>query len=100
MAWSTSDRASRLPPNWQAIRAYVRDRAEGRCEAASHARGCDGIGSDADHVRAGDDHSMGNLMWLSTECHKAKTAAESAARNRERATMRRRPPEPHPGRIT
>lgn len=100
MAWATSTRASRLPPNWATIRAQVRDRADGRCEATDHAPGCDGIGTDADHIIAGDDHDLDNLQWLSEPCHRAKTAQESATRNRTIAAMRRRPTEPHPGRIT
>lgn len=33
MAWATSDRAARLPRDWDAIRTRVRDRAQGRCQA-------------------------------------------------------------------
>lgn len=97
MAWSTSDRASRLPPDWQDIREQVRARAGGRCQAAYHARGCTGIGTDADHITPGDDHSLSNLQWLSDPCHRAKTARETAARNRIRAAGRKRPDERHPG---
>lgn len=99
MAWSTSDRASRLPANWAAIRQAVQDRAGGMCQAKHHVRDCDGIGTDADHIVQGDDHSMGNLQWLSGPCHKAKTAEETAQRNRKRASMRKRPSEQHPGAI-
>jgi len=100
MAWATSTRAQRLPPNWPTIRDQVRDRAAGRCQAhPHHAPGCDGWGAEADHITPGDDHSLTNLQWLSTPCHQAKTAQEAAARNRARAAMRRRPEEPHPGAI-
>jgi 5-methylcytosine-specific restriction protein A len=96
MAWATSTRRQRLPDDWPAIRAEVRNRAGGRCEAQHHVPECDGIGTDADHIRQGDDHSLANLQWLSRPCHKAKTARESAARNRARAAQRKRT-ERHPG---
>lgn len=99
MAWSTSDRHSRLPHDWQAIRRRVRARAHGRCEATVHAAGCDGRGTECDHIQAGDDHSMENLAWLSTACHKAKTQREAAERNRRDAALRKRPAETHPGRL-
>lgn len=97
MNWGSSDRRSRLPPDWQRRRAMVRDRAHGRCEAQEHAKGCDGIGTDCDHIVAGDDHSLDNLQWLSHACHKAKTTRESAERNIEYARLRRHPRERHPG---
>jgi len=97
VAWATSDRRQRLPPNWQATRAQVRARAQGRCEATTHDPDCDGRGTDADHITPGDDHTPGNLAWLSGPCHMAKTARETAARNTARAAMRRRPIETHPG---
>lgn len=98
--WSTSDRKERLPPNWQEIRKAVKARAKGKCQAPTHAAKCRGWGSDADHIIAGDDHSMDNLWWLSGPCHMAKTNRETAARNRERKTARYKPSEQHPGRLT
>ena len=97
MAWSTSTRRHRLPPDWYAIRQRVKRRARGLCEAERHAPGCDRTGTDADHITPGDDHSLANLQWLSGPCHKAKTAAEAAERNQDRAARRRRPHETHPG---
>lgn len=62
------------------------------CQAVSHAPGCDGIGTDCDHIKAGDDHRISNLQWLSGPCHKAKTAAEAligrGAGSRKRPTPR------------
>lgn len=95
MSWATSDRRQRLPANWPTIRAEVQRLAGNRCEAEEHARGCNGYGTDADHIISGDNHDVDNLQWLSAECHKAKTARESAQRNHLRATMRRRT-EQHP----
>jgi len=98
MAWETSDRKSRLPANWQAIRRQVKARARGRCEATHHARGCGGWGTDADHIVPGDNHELNNLQWLSDACHRAKTATESATRNTARKEARTKPTEQHPGR--
>lgn len=100
MVWSTSDRKERLPDDWAKIRAAVKARAKGRCQANPHAPGCGGWGRDADHIKPGDDHSMSNLQWLSGPCHRAKTNRESADRNRERKAARYRPTEQHPGRRT
>ena len=99
MAWSTSDRRSRLPADWQAIRRRVQVRAHGRCQAQVHAPGCDGRGTECDHIQPGDDHSLTNLQMLSHACHTAKTQAEAAARNRRDAALRKRPAETHPGRL-
>ena len=97
MAWTTSTRSQRLPPNWPAIRQRVKTRAQGRCEAAIHEPDCDGTGTDCDHITPGDNHNLSNLQWLSRPCHKAKTARENAA---ARATMQaalKHPTERHPG---
>lgn len=100
MAWSTSDRRFRLPKGWPAIRAEVKRRARGLCQAEYHVPQCDGLGTDADHIAQGDDHGYTNLQWLSEPCHRAKTARETAERNKRNAQLKRRPQEPHPGRLT
>lgn len=97
MAWTTSDRRTRLPDDWPVRRGRVKSRAKDRCEARTHARGCDGIGTECDHIIANDDHSLANLQWLSAPCHKAKTTADNAAARRAREAMRVRPSEAHPG---
>ena len=99
MAWSTSDRHSRLPPNWQHIRQQVLTRDHHTCQATHHARGCNGRATDVDHITPGDNNSLTNLQALSAACHRAKTAKESAERARRRAAMKRRPQEQHPGAI-
>lgn len=99
MAWSTSDRRHRLPSDWPDLKARVKARARGRCEADRHDPRCDGTGHDADHIQPGDDHTLENLQWLNTHCHRAKTARESAARNTAAAQLRKRPAESHPGRL-
>ena len=97
MSWYTSDRRERLPKDWDTIRTQVKRRAGGRCEAKVHARGCDGVGTDCDHITPGDDHSLENLQLLSHCCHVKKTQAEAAERNHAWASMGRRPSEKHPG---
>ena len=64
-----------------------------RGEPRWHAEQCDGIGSQCDHDRRGDDHSLANLRWLSEPCHKVKTQHEAAAAKRPKA----RPKPTHPG---
>lgn len=99
MSWSTSDRRQRLPDDWPKRVAQVKARAKGRCEATRHAHGCTGTGAECDHIVRGDNHDITNLQWLSTPCHKAKTAAENAADRKARQAMRQRPREQHPGAI-
>ena len=99
MNWNSSDRRFRLPDDWEQRRAMVKARAHGRCEARIHAKDCDGIGTDCDHIVPGDNHSLDNLQWLSYACHKAKTARESAERNRRYKKLRSHPNERHPGLI-
>lgn len=96
MNWETSDRRSRLPRDWPKRVTATKARADGMCEAQVHAPGCDGIGRECDHRINNDDHSLTNLQWLSTPCHKAKTQREAQAAK----PKRRREPEPHPGRLT
>ena len=99
MAFETSTRRARLPASWPELRAKTKARAKGRCEATIHDPKCNGIGTDCDHVRPGDDHALENLQWLSRACHDAKTKTENAQANTDRAALRRRPQEPHPGRL-
>lgn len=95
MAWSTSDRRERLPKNWNTIRKIKLHEANWKCQAKQHHPRCDKTGTEVDHIIPGDDHSFENLQVLSKECHKAKTARETAARNKARSTKRAQ--EKHPG---
>lgn len=92
MSWSTSDRRDRLPSDWPKRVAAVKRRARGRCEATHHAPGCNGRGTDCDHVEQGDDHSLGNLQWLSGPCHDRKTRLDNGYQAAVKA-----PTERHPG---
>lgn len=95
MTWNT-DRRDRLPANWQQLRAAVRLRAGGRCEALDdYGQRCRERGTDCDHIIAGDDHSLAALQWLCRWHHARKSASEGAAAA-HRVTQKR-PPERHPG---
>lgn len=97
MAWSSSDRRSRLPKDWAKRRQECKRRAKGRCQAEPHAPGCNGIGTECDHIIANDDHTPSNLQWLSEPCHKAKTTTDNAKAKANRSALRKRPAERHPG---
>lgn len=79
-----SGRRQRLPADWDERRDAVRVRAHGRCQALTHQPECSGLGTECDHITPGDNHALTNLQWLSTPCHKKKTADETRARNRAR----------------
>ena len=99
MAWHTSDRRHRLPKDWPTIVSRIKTRDQHRCQASRHDPRCDGRGTDVDHIIQGDNHSDDNLQLLNEYCHRAKTADETAARNKLNAKLRRRPEEEHPGRL-
>lgn len=90
MPWQgTSNRRAELPPDWPVRRSIVAARAHGMCEARTHDPRCDGTGRECDHIDGRDNHSLDNLQWLSTPCHKAKTVADKQRWKRQA--------EPHPG---
>lgn len=92
--WKGSDRRSRLPSDWAKIRERVKRRDLGLCQE------CGAPGTDVDHIRPGDDHSMSNLRLLCAACHKAKTAKEGGeayAAKRRAINNRLRRSESHPG---
>ncbi|SFN18832.1 hypothetical protein SAMN05421671_0018 [Pimelobacter simplex] len=98
MAWSSSDRRTRLPNDWPKRVQATKERAGGRCEGISlrgeprwHVDTCDGRGADCDHDKRGDDHGLANLRWLSGPCHTKKTQLEKPSRIRPRRT--------HPGEV-
>lgn len=79
--WVGSDRKSRLPDDWSAIRKRVRARAHYMCEARDvqpdgTVTSCPNPGRDVDHVVAGDDHSLSNLQLLCTWHHRRKSSSE------------------------
>lgn len=106
VAWSSSDRRSRLPSDWPKRVAATKRRAGGRCEGISlageprwHVPRCTGVGAECDHDNRGDDHSLPNLRWLSSPCHARKTQHEAQVAARAKGRTRPRT-EQHPGVIT
>lgn len=91
MAWSSSDRRTRLPDNWDALRAECKRLAQGRCQYPVHHPTCDGIGTDCDHIKQGDDHRQANLQWLSGPCHDRKTRLDNDAAMRLMLPRERHP---------
>lgn len=88
VGWANSDRRERLPDDWYARRAIVRERAGGRCEAVlNDGSRCPVQGSDCDHRERGDNHELDNLQWLCRWHHDRKTAREAYE---AREAMRRR----------
>lgn len=100
MAWQkgTSDRAQRLPSNWQALRLRVLRRDRYSCQARMQSTGsrCGERANQVDHIVPGDDHSLDNLQALCEWHHSRKSSAEGAAARRPRPS-RYLPRESHPG---
>ena len=93
-AWNARGRNPRpLPPDWPARRRLVLVRDRNVCQIAFD--GCTVRATEVDHViprsRGGSDQ-LENLQAACSRCHASKTG-------REANPPRRRPPEPHPGRI-
>jgi 5-methylcytosine-specific restriction protein A len=78
----------------------ARARHRCRCRGPCCPKPCGARAVEVDHVVPGDDHSVGNLMALCSDCHAAKTARETGERNARYAAMRRRPQEKHPGELS
>lgn len=97
MTWDTSDRRERLPADWwQRVKA-VKERDGNRCTwRLPSGKRCPRRGTDVDHRKPGDDHSLANLQLLCPDHHKRKTAGEAYA-GRMRRKGRQRPDERHPG---
>lgn len=95
MAWETSDRRLRLPPDWPQRVAEVWKRDRGQCtwRLPSGAR-CPRKGADVDHRVPGDNHDLRNLQLLCRHHHDKKTQREAFAGRRK---TKKRPEERHPG---
>lgn len=89
--WAGSNRLNTLPPDWQARRRAVAERAGWRCQADDAGFRCGRLGTDCDHVNDRDDHSLSNLQWLCRGHHNQKTIASRTPWHDRRAS------EAHPG---
>lgn len=96
MAWESSDRRLRLPPDWSKRVAEVWKRDGGRCtwRLPSGAR-CPRKGADVDHRVNDDNHDLSNLQLLCRHHHGRKTAREAFAGRRKKGKIRQE--ERHPG---
>lgn len=99
--WSTSNRRSELPPNWEALRRQVMDRDGRRCTfGTASGNRCPEDATDVDHIRPGSDHSLTNLRALCRWHHQRKSSSEGfAARYKRQQEIRQRfrRTEAHPG---
>lgn len=95
MAWSSSDRRSRLPGNWAALRQSILKRDGYLCQI--NGPGCTRLATEVDHITHGDNHHPSNLQATCTRCHAAKTLAEAKQAQAAIRDKGRRPQEPHPG---
>lgn len=101
--WShqaVSARKARLPSNWygpHGLREAVLHRDSGACQWAGTTGPCGETATEVDHIRAGDDHSMGNLQALCSYHHRRKTASEAGHSKARTKVSTKRTPEPHPG---
>ncbi len=71
--WANSNRRSRLPKDWPAIRAQVLERDGHRCT------NCGAAANQVDHIIRGDNHALANLTTLCAAHHAAKSGREGAA---------------------
>jgi len=100
--WAGSDRRSRLPANWPAIRVEILKRDGHRCTWLFRPgqRCPKRIDLQVDHIIPNDDHSPSNLRTLCETHHNWKSAREGvAAKAAKKATIdsKFRRQEAHPG---
>lgn len=101
MSWSTSDRKSRLPADWPAIRRRVLRRDGRMCQfrLPDHTL-CLALATEVDHIVPGDNHAERNLQALCHPHHQRKSAQEGAAASaakKKAMSSRFRRTESHPG---
>lgn len=101
MPWSSSDRRSRLPADWDRRRVKVLKRDHFECQwRMRDGTICGAYANQCDHIDAGDDHSLENLQALCETHHKPKSSSEGgrAAQARRRMMNNRfKRVEDHPG---
>jgi 5-methylcytosine-specific restriction endonuclease McrA len=95
--WAGSTRKSRLPVDWERLRAVVLQRCSFRCEWNEDGSRCPYPATDVDHITPGDDHSLANLQGLCAAHHLTKTGREAKAVQLKRKKLERLPEEKQPG---
>lgn len=88
--WKNSNRRSRLPSNWAALRTKVFRLKGSQCHAERmDGTRCKDPATDIDHIVAGDDHSINNLQPLCSYHHASKSGREGwDALRKKRAKVR------------
>jgi 5-methylcytosine-specific restriction protein A len=98
VAWETSDRRLRLPPDWNQRVAEVKRRDGGRCTwRLPSGKRCPRPGSDVDHRENDDNHDLSNLQLLCRHHHEKKTLREAWAGRQKRRQKPEKRVERHPG---
>lgn len=119
MPWTTSDRRTRLPKNWNQLRKQTLQTTNGKCAGLAtpgwgtgywvdgphgtpyagprwHHTNCTTHATDIDHIQRGDLNNPSNLQPLCHPCHASKTTAEVHAIHTRKTRMRTRPTPQHP----
>lgn len=98
MAWTSSDRRSRLPADWpvRRKRILIRDRFE--CQGHTDLGLCGMPANQVDHIEPSGSDDEWNLQSLCEDCHARKSSAEGLAARKRLEALTKRPPEQTPGR--
>ena len=101
VAWDSSDRRRRLPPDWEALRRAALIRDDGECQWVEGGVLCLRPATDVDHVQPSGPDVLTNLQSLCGEHHARKSGREGnaamRAKRRQISERLRKPPEKHPG---
>ena len=91
MAWSTSDRRSRLPANWLQLRAEVFATKGKRCYIVEDGYRCEREATEVDHVTPSGSDDLSNLEPICSAHHRRKSSSEGwQAMNRKKRQARER----------
>jgi len=99
MAWENSNRKSRLPANWKALRLEILRRDGYKCQEVTPSGFlCLDYANEVDHIIAGDNHSKSNLRAICSWHHKKKSSEEGRqAREAKRLERMKQEKNDHPG---
>lgn len=87
-------RTTKLPDDWNTLRAAVLIRDNHMCQNPRHGgKKCPNKATEVDHIKRGDDHSLSNLQAICRICHGRKTQAEGQQQKLDNVL---RPKEKHP----
>ncbi len=102
MAWQRGATRARTP-EWKALVRQARRELPLMCQATGRTEAqvkADGERLELDHiipVAEGGTNTIGNLQWLSSSAHQAKTKAEWRRAMQRRRARRHLPAKKHPG---